>query len=122
MACLVDSGLKMTLWMAIEIDVGDEVGEIVMAAERGDMDGVRKHYEEYQKMDRLRDIGYLMLIDGGLKEWDWQWAADGGHLCDMDWEWFKDDLEKAKVSKEEYDKKWKGVPNGKAPDSKSGVL
>jgi hypothetical protein len=107
MGYLIDSGLKMTLGMAIELDVDDEVGEIVMAAEKGDLDGVQYHYKEYQRMERLRNIGYEMLIDGGLKEWDWQWAADKGMLCDMDWEWFKEDLEKAKVSREEFDKKWK---------------
>ena len=122
MGYLIDSSLKITLGMAIELDVDDEVGEIVMAAERGDMAGVQKHYEEYQKMERLRNLGYEMLIDGKLKDWDWKWAADGGHLCDMDWEWFKDDLEKAKVSREEYDKKWKSGRTAIAPDSKSGVV
>ena len=107
MGYVVDSGLKITLGMAIELDVDDEVGEIVLAAEKGDLVGVRKHYDEYQKMSRLSNLGYEMLIDGGLKECDWQRAADGGHLCDMDWEWFKADLERAKVSREEYNKKWK---------------
>ena len=107
MGYLIDSGLKMTLEMSIEIDMEEEVDAIVISAECGDMDGVKKHYEEYQKMNRLRTLGYEMLIDGGLKEWDWQWAADNGHLCDMDWIWFKEDLDKAVVSKEEFDKKWK---------------
>ena len=122
MGYLIDNGLKITLGMAIELDVDDEVGAIVMAAEKGDLDGVKKHYEEYQKMERLRSIGYEMLIDGGLKEWDWQWAADEGMLCDMDWEWFKEDLERAKVSKKDFDKRWKSVSNGKTPVPKTGSL
>ena len=107
MGYVIDSILKIQVGMSIELDVDDEVGAIVMAAEKGDLVGVRKHYDEYQKMSRLSNLGYEMLIDGGLKEWDWQWAADEGMLCDMDWEWFKEDLEEAKVSKEDYDRKWK---------------
>ena len=46
------------------------------------------------------------MIEESLDDWDWKWAAEGGHLCRRDWEWFGEDLKKAGVSKEEYDKKW----------------
>jgi len=107
MGYVIDSILKIQVGMSIELDVDDEVTQIVMAAERDDKDGVIEHYNKYKKAKRLRDIGYEMMIDGKLEEWNWQWAADGGHLCDMDWEWFKEELENAKVSREEFDKKWK---------------
>lgn len=106
MGYLIDNGLRMTIGMSLEISLDEEVGKIVVAAEKGDMAGVQEHYLEYQKCNRLVDLGYEMLLDGGLKEWDWKWAADTGRLCDMDWEWFKEDLEEAKVSREEFDKKW----------------
>jgi hypothetical protein len=122
MGYVINNGLRFTIGMSLEISLDEEVGEIVMAAEKGDLVGVREHYLEYQKMNRLVDLGYEMLLDGGLEEWDWQWASDTGHLCEMDWEWFKEDLERAKVSKEEHDKKWKVGRIGKAPDSRSGIL
>lgn len=107
MSYLIDNGLKMLISMSLKPSLEDAVADIVTAHENNDDDGVRKHYLEYQKVNRLIDLGYQMLFDGKLKEWDWQWASDNGYLCDMDWEWFKEDLEKAKVSKEEHDKKWK---------------
>jgi len=107
MGYLLDNELKMTISMCLEMNLDDEVGEMLMAHERGDDDGVKEHYQKYLEANRLVDLGYEMLIDGKLEKWDWQWLADGGHLCDMDWVWFKDWLEKDGVSREEYNLKWK---------------
>ena len=103
----IDSFLKFQVY-DLGIHRDEAVSGIVIAHEKKDDDGVKKSYKDYQLYDRMIQIGESM-IDGGLENWDWKWVANEGHLCDMDWkeEWFKDNLEKAGVSKEEYDKKWK---------------
>lgn len=101
----MDSILEIQVW-DLEIYRGEAVGGMVLAHEKRDDIEFEKCLEDYKKMDELCKIGYDMM-KGGLTEWNWKWVADNGHLCDMDWIWFKEDLEKAGVNKEEYDRKWK---------------
>jgi len=102
----------------------EAVCDIVIAHEKKDDEGVKKWYHEYQVYDRMVKLGYEMLLEGKLEVYDLKWAANEGWLCDMDWEedWLKNQLEKAGVNKEEYDKKWKAVSNGKTPVPKTGSL
>lgn len=95
--------------MDLEIYRDEAVGDILLGHDHKSDKEVEKAFKEYERYRRLVEMGYEMLFDGKLEEWDWHWLADGGHLCDRDWydDWFKKDLEKAGVSKEEYDKKWK---------------
>ena len=107
MPYLIDNGLKFTI-VDLEIFRSEALGGMVYAHDEKDDETFKKCFKEYERIDRLITMGYEMLIEGKLKEWDWKWLADGGRLCRRDWyeDWFKKDLEKDGVSKEEYDKKW----------------
>jgi len=89
----------------IDICVDEAVGEILEAHKKNDEEAINKAVEDYHKSRRMVYLGQEMLMCG-LKEWSWQWAADEGQLCERDWEWFAEDLKKAGVNKEAYDKKW----------------
>lgn len=84
----------------------EAVGGILVAHDKKDEKGIKDALVEYERIDKLIDHGMIQL-EAGQKDWSWKWLADTGNLCDRDWVWFKDDLEKAGVSKAEFDKKWK---------------
>ena len=90
----------------LDICVDDAVGEILEAHKNNNEEAINKALESYHKYRRRVKLGWEMIMDG-RKDWDWKWAAKGGHLCDRDWEWFAKDLKKAKISRKEYNKKWK---------------
>ena len=88
------------------LNINDAVFNMAEAYGRGNQEEMDKARDEYFKRDQLLDKA-ILHIENGKHDWDWQWLADDGHLCDHDWIWFKEDLEKAGVSREEFDKKWK---------------
>lgn len=106
MSYLIDTSLKFTI-MDADLSINDCVGDLTVAYETGNKEAIEKAWDQYHKFRRFVALGYLMLLDGKFDNWNWQWAADEGHLCDMDWVWFKRDLENANVNKEQFDKKWK---------------
>lgn len=117
--------MRCSSWMEfivhdLDIYVDEAVGEILVAHKNNDEAAINKALESYHRSRRLVSLGWEMVMEG-LKEWDWKWAADSGNLCDKDWEWFKEDLEKAKINKEEFYKKWAVCDNGSRPVLKTGA-
>lgn len=90
------------IWLNIE----ESVCHMVQCHDKKDEEGFKKAFEEFKKHSQSYLIGEKMR-DHNLEEWDWKWAAETGHLCNYDWILFGDEIIKAGVSKEEYDKKWK---------------
>jgi len=94
---LIDSDLKMDLFMGLSISLEEYVSMIASAKSQKKRD---KLYREYEKCQRLYNIGLKMLIDGNLTAWDWKFADDAGWLCNLDFEWFKIELKKKGIKNE----------------------
>lgn len=90
----------------LHISLDDAFYGALDAQKEGNEKGVKELTLEYEKTREMIRMG-TQMIEAELDDWDWKWLAEGGHLCQMDWVWFGDTLEKAGISKEEYDKKWK---------------
>jgi hypothetical protein len=103
---IIDNTLKLLI-TDMEISRDEAVSGMLSGHYHEKYDKIQECFKQYEKYDRLVRLGYQMLLDGNLEDWDWKWAADTGYLCDMDWEWFKEDLEKAGINREEFEKKWK---------------
>jgi hypothetical protein len=101
MSYLIDNSLKFLI-QDLEIYDGEYVGGIMDGHDRNDNQKVKENFEDWEINRRMISLGYQMLIDGKLEEWDWKWAAKNGKLCDMDFEWFKREFEKEGITKEKY--------------------
>jgi len=105
MACVIDDDLKMMIQMQLMLELEDTVYNMLDACKKGEEEATNKYLEEYNKLNRLIELGYEMIIDGKLKKWDWKWLYEGGKLSQMDWLWFGKDLKESGLSEEEYYKK-----------------
>jgi len=106
MGYLLDTSLKVTIAMLFEVGVNDALEDMLLANDKGDKERFEKSYLEYTRQKRLVELGYEMMLDGKLKEWDLKWSAKNGHLCNMDFEWFKEMLEKEGITKDNYRTEW----------------
>ena len=103
---IINNNLKFTI-EDIELSQNEAIGGMLVGHDEKDDEKFQKAFHEYEKYDRLLQLGYEMLIDGKLDDWDWKWAVKLGYLCEMDFEWFELDLKKAEINKEEYYEQWK---------------
>jgi hypothetical protein len=85
----------------------EAVYALIDAHVKGDQIEIDKATDYYQMRNQLVSKALEHIECGKKDKFDWKWLADEGKLCDKDWEWFKEDLEKAGVSREAFDKKWK---------------
>ena len=90
----------------IRLCIDDAFYGALDARKENNEEKVKELMDLYERNQRLLHLG-IEMIEESLEDFDWKWAAEGGHLCVRDWEWFGDRLKEAGVSKEEYDKKWK---------------
>ena len=101
-----DTDLKFTLAM-LDTERSNAVGGILVGHNNKNDDEVNKAFEEYNKFDRLMGLGLKLLVDVGLKEFDWKYAAAHGWLCEKDFEWFNDELTNEGIFKNDYLANWK---------------
>jgi len=73
----------------------------------GNDEEFEKSFQEYLRYHELVHKG-IDMMRYRLDNWDWKYLANNGDLCDNDWVMFKEELEEAGCSREEYNKKWKG--------------
>jgi hypothetical protein len=114
---ICNTDLKFMLAM-VDNERNEAVYDIVTAHKEGDA-AVDKAIKQYQKLDRMVDMGLKMLVDAKLDKWDWKWLASHGWLCELDFEWFKKELDEEKITKDDYLanwEKWKEEWDKKCPE------
>ena len=101
------SGFMLSLKVhEIRLCINDLFYGALEARKENNEEKVKEIMDSYEQNQRLLHLG-IEMIEESLEDFDWQWAADEGQLCERDWEWFEKDLGKAGVNKEAHDKKWK---------------
>lgn len=103
--------MPISLFLDLELDIVISETVYDIAHEENNEERLKK-YKEYEKYDRLFKIGQNQ-IKCGLKNWDWKYLAEGGHLCERDFEWFKEEIENAGIDIAKYIEKWYRDSDGK---------